>query len=137
MNVGQIQQVVRRHPNLKQHTRGFYDSEHLPAILIPGGYIVNYKAKHWFCLFVTPEGALEFMCSLGKTPGQYGLRFSNCPITVNAVKLQSPGSSLCGGYVIFYLYYRTLGLDMETILHFFTSDTTQNDDKIVQFLGTI
>ena len=80
---------------------------------------------HWLALFVTDEGTVEFMDSLGKHPSDYHFHMK---ASYSTKRLQPPNSILCGMYVLYYLYWRTRNVPMHAII----STLNGNNDAIVR-----
>lgn len=137
MEAGQIRSILHRHVNLLEDVRGVFARNQLPNNLPPGGYVVNTDNAdgagiHWIALWALDD-AVEFMDSLGLPPEQYGWTFTRS-VLMNTRQLQSTDSATCGAYCIYFLYFRSLGLSMQSILEFFTDDTRGNDLHVTRFL---
>jgi hypothetical protein len=115
---------------MKDRVWGVFARDELPRFLLPGGYVLNSDVRssggvHWLALFVTDEGAVEFMDSLGKHPTTYHFHMKT---SYSTRRLQPLNSILCGMYVLYYLYWRTRDVPMHTIISTLNGD----NDAIVQ-----
>ena len=82
------------------------------------------------------ENEVEYMDSFANDPEYYGLTFL-FPTVMNARELQSDNAVTCGAYCLYFLYFRCLGLSMDTILAFFGSDTRVNDMHVTQLVALL
>lgn len=140
MEAGEIRNILQRHAILVEHVRGVFARDQLPEHLPPGGYIVNTDNAdgpgiHWVALWVE-EDSVEFMDSFAHDPEYYGWSFS-LSLLMNARQLQSDNAITCGAYCLYFLYFRALGLSMETILEFFSVDTRLNDLHVSRFVALL
>ena len=120
---------------MKQRVWGVFARDEVPPILLPGGYVVNSDVRssggvHWLALFVTDDGTIEFMDSLGRKPTDYHFHMK---CVYSTMSLQPVNSILCGLYVLYYLYWRTRNVPMDAILSTLSGD----NDAIVQSLYNI
>lgn len=140
MEAGEIRNILARHELLRDRVWGVFARDRLPAHLEPGGYIVNSDieaggGEHWMALWVTDQ-EVEFMDSFAEEPEYYGLTFL-FPMLMNSRQLQSDNAVTCGAFSLYFLFFRSLGLSMETILSFFSSNTHANDSHVTQFVGML
>lgn len=141
MEAGQLRDIIARHRTLRDSVWGVYAKDNLPRPLRSGGYILNSAnasdgGEHWLALWVTSHG-LEFFDSFAKPPAYYGLRFTTVPTMLNVNQLQSDNSTTCGGFVLYFLFHRSLGGTMESILSHFNANTRVNDRRVIQFVSKL
>lgn len=134
MEAGEIRNILGRHAVLQNNV---FSRDQLPTYLPIGGYVVNTDnwdgpGIHWIALWVL-EDTIEFMDSFGLEPAYYGWSFA-LPVLMNTRQLQSDTASTCGAYCLYFLYFRALGLNMATILEFFSTDTQLNDLHVTRFV---
>ena len=115
---------------MKNAVYGVFAMGELPPHLLPGGYVLNSDVRsgggeHWLALYVDEDGTVEFMDSLGHPPEKYGLRVN---ATHSIRPVQANSSTLCGLYVLYYLFWRTRGVPMDVILDTLPS---KDNDAIV------
>jgi len=140
MDARQLNRKLGKDIPLKENVWGVFARDELPATMLPGGYIVNTRdrasgGEHWIALYVTQSKQIEFVDSLGKKPEHYGIILSKAYI-YNNKKFQASGSTTCGLFALYYLYWRTRGLPMYNILESFVSDTHSNEIIVEQFNTT-
>ncbi len=127
MDAEELQRTLRCDPIMNEVTWGiFAQSEFPPGPLLPGAYIVNTTnspGRHWILIFVDNHG-IELYDSLGRTEHSYGLHLGSRTLPY---RLQPPNSKKCGLYVLYFLYWRSRGIDMNLI---FDSLKT-NSERIV------
>ena len=135
-----MRDIITRHYHLQSRFAGIFARDQVPRELESGFfYIVNSanradSGEHWLTFFMDEE--VEFMDSFGKSPEQYGLHV-RYPLIMNGRQLQSNESDTCGHFVMFYLYFRTLDLSMETILSSFSENTQRNDVVVRNFVDLL
>jgi hypothetical protein len=130
MDATQLERRIRSDPKLNERVWGVFARNELPSPLHPGGYVVNSQERglpglHWLAVYVTEDGSVEFMDSLGRTPSEYQLNL-NC--TYYSAPVQPVGSNACGLYVLYYLYWRTRGIPFHVIMS--TLNRSNNDDTV-------
>ena len=145
----QLQHFVRLHRHLNKHFLGVYALNQLPRSLnkparaLACGLIVNtdtnnLPGRHWIACLLLPHGRGEVFDSFGQLPPPRVQLWMNrhCPRgwTFNSTAIQSPLSTLCGGYCLYYLFERmVLKTPLKTIickLTFFSN----GDSIIARFL---
>ena len=127
MDARELEKYIRRDPQMNAVTWGVFARDELPRDdLLPGTYVVNSHdapGEHWFLIFV--EDGMELYDSLGRSPKDYGI-YQPCDYL--SKRLQSYNSNTCGQYVLYFLYWRSRGIDMYSL---FTS--LKNDsENIIQ-----
>lgn len=98
----------------------------------------NKSGSHWCAYYFESPYHIEFFDSFGKCPSAYGFNIN--AHHWNKIKFQSPKSSVCGAYCLYFIYYSSLGLSMREIQSMFYSNyqfSSQNDDKVIKFAQDI
>jgi len=141
MDNEQMIEIAERHYSLSEHFAGVFSRDQLPETLARGYfYVVNSAnhdetGKHWLGIYVN-ENEIEFMDSFAKVPEAYGLHIEY-PLTMNARQLQSNYSDTCGYYVMYFLFFRSLGISFDCILNTFQDDTYENDIAVKNFVSLL
>jgi len=130
----QISEIAERHCSLREHFAGVFSRDQLPETLARGYFYVvnsanyNEPGRHWLGMYVN-ENEVEFMDSFANEPETYGIHIEY-PLIMNARQLQSDDSDTCGDYVMYFLYFRSLGLSFPCILSSFRGDRYENDVSV-------
>ena len=138
MNSQQLSSILQQDQYVGPIFCGVYPINHLPPIR-DGAYVINtaphdHPGLHWVAVMVNGKSA-EYFDSYGGEPidvlRQWGKRkrWSNNPIP-----LQSPLTSVCGQYCIYYLLHRARGIDLNTLLMDFEVDVDKNDKLVYDFV---
>lgn len=138
MDGSQIFEIVSKDPCMQEHFRGIFARDRVPRCLPRGFYVWNTakhseKGEHWVAVHVSNYHKVEFFDSFGKPPTFYGWNISG-GVKYNKKSLQSINSSLCGMYALFYIYFRCYGIEMESILAKFGTNTHENDSHVLHFV---
>ena len=153
MDTLQILKMLQSDSFTKSVFTSVLPSDRLPDIVLerPKGYIVNVDGSdkpgsHWVAMFfpTTPDGegdgAAEFMDPLREKPNYYSEHFktflqnNSSSYIYNKHVLQSPWSSVCGQYCLFYALHRCRNIPMSTITNMFTNDKEWNDMLVRDFI---
>ena len=145
MNTPQLLKCIRTDPILNSQCAGVYPIDRLPE---PKGYpecvIVNLDphfkpGSHWMAVYIDAEGFGEFFDSYGRAPETKQIKKyleDNClDWTTSNKRLQSPFTSTCGQYCIYFLYYRVRGRPMKDVVEDFTHDFEENDTTVTTWLN--
>lgn len=104
----------------------------------------NKSGSHWVGLYInTNGGELEFMDSYGIGISSYPKYFmsfvnkNNLKVLENNVMLQSPTSTVCGHYVIYYMIKRLQGCSRRTFYNHFSSNLDKNDKIAFNFVRKV
>lgn len=145
MNTLQLTRCIREDPLLRDQCSGVFSLDKIPEITaIPDCFILNLDKEkdpgsHWVALFIDHDGNGEYFDSYGRMPGKRTIREfldQNCSTwTWNDKHLQSPYSSVCGHYCVFFLFHRVRGNPMHECVKEFGSDLEQNDVFVNGFLN--
>lgn len=139
MNSDEIHYYLK---HLPVNSFGVYASDCLPVIIPPLSAIVvntdphTHKGTHWVAFFRDVHGRLEYFDSYGNQPTVYDhIRFIrrniSCCYFYNPNTLQSIDSSVCGLYCLSYLYFRSLGFQMNDFTSLFSDNVNRNDSLVV------
>jgi hypothetical protein len=96
---------------------------------------------HWI-LFYIMSNTLYFIDSLGYTPQHYAGNIFQYFDNYNNVKeivinkgIQNPNSYTCGGFVLYFAYYLSIGVGVTAIMNCFNyRDLNRNDIIIEDFI---
>ena len=138
MNTLQILKVLEQDRYVKPLLRGVYAIDTLPKCT-NGAYVVNtapsnHPGKHWVAVFVCNSG-VDYFDSYGGEPSSRLKRWcKNRSWSYNPVPLQSPLTSVCGQYCIYYLLHRARSITLDEMLLDFCTDVDHNDQFVFNFL---
>ena len=122
MDARELERHIRQDAAMNAVTWGVFARNELPRDdLLPGAYIVNSHdapGEHWFLLFVGDR--VELYDSLGRAPNKYGIYI---PCDTLGKRLQAYNSNTCGHYVLYFLYWRSRGIDMHALLKSLEKDS--------------
>lgn len=146
MNNLQLQALANRCAVLKDIFVGVYPSDCIPDFrglkkrrayaLIVNLEKSNHPGTHWIALYLPSRysGTAEYFDSYGRKPSLPSFckllnKYRNC--IYNNVMLQSPFSSVCGQYCLFYLCHRARKESVSTIFRIFRNQSKHVNDVIV------
>ena len=138
MNTQEIRAILANDPFVGPVFQGVYAIDQLSALQL-GAYVVNTSASnkntgHWVAMWVTPY-AVEYFDSYGRDPPEKIKRKCRTKQWIcNGRFLQSPLSSVCGQYCIYYLLHRARGDGLEKIVKEFDHDVDENDMLVYEFI---
>jgi len=143
----QISSKIEHFP-FKKYFSGIFAIDKIPRVLKNYHFIVvntdisSGPGKHWFCI-VRLHNVIEIFDSLGLPDVNKQLFISHFNvrgisyISFNHTRLQPLTSSLCGEYVLNFLFerYHNLDLTFDDLVNECYSDQTKvNEDAIVLFI---
>ena len=148
MNTTQLTHVLSADPVVKEIFGGVYPSDQLSSVAVnsyPKSFVVNTDPKslpgtHWITIYLENEEHGEFFDSYGQHPNDYNnyfVNFMNKHTTEwkhNEKGLQSAFSNVCGQYCIYYLYNRSRGIPMSSIVNRFSLNRSLNDHFVYNFV---
>ena len=138
MNNLQIDDILRNDDVGRVLYRGVYASDTLPQCR-SGAYVCNtapssHPGEHWVAFFCT-EHTVDYFDSYGRKPSTSVLSaLKGKEITCNKLCLQSPFSSVCGQYCIYYLLQRMRNESMSVIVNQFDDNVDYNDQLVYDFV---
>ena len=138
MNTTQLSTVLNQDEYVGTIFRGVYPIDRLPTIR-DGAYVINtaphnHEGLHWLAILIKNDN-IEYFDSYGGEPSVKLLRWGKKKQwMINPIPLQSPLTSVCGQYCIYYLLHRARGIDLRTLLMDFGSDVDDNDKLVYDFV---
>ena len=138
MNTLEILSVLKQDPYVGPIFCGVYPSNRLPPIR-DGAYVLNtapdsHPGLHWVAVLVKGD-TVEYFDSYGGKPSLRLRRWGKKKLwTSNPIPLQSPLTSVCGQYCIYYLLHRCRGIDLNILLMDFGPDVDDNDKLVYDFV---
>lgn len=159
MNNEQLWKCVKQDQLMWRYCTGIYacDTVLLPRKKInslPICYIMNtdpiaLPGKHWIAVYLSIYGQHEFFDSYGRqqstvAPYLPKIKAAAAAATMagrsdwleNTVTLQSPHTSTCGQYCLYYLSHRCAGRQMKDIVNDFSADRVDNDRLINDYINS-
>lgn len=138
MNTEEISFALKQDPCVGPIFRGVYPSNRLPPMR-DGAYVINtapdsHPGLHWVAVLVKDD-TVEYFDSYGGKPSLRLRRWGKKKSwTTNPIPLQSPLTSVCGQYCIYYLLHRARGIELTTLLMDFGPDVDDNDKLVYDFV---
>lgn len=127
---------------INKHFIGVFPSDYLSIIQhhhhgFPMSAIINLDdstlpGTHWVAVYFNSNEEKEYMDSFGLPPPPVFRSILSTSYSYNKVILQNPLSTLCGGYCLYYLHYRSLKNKMSDVFSVFDSSNLIRNDLIVQ-----
>ena len=138
MNTQQIECILRTDRYVGPIFRGVYPLDKIVPFDI-GACVMNTSPSteisgHWVAIYAT-KNEIEFFDSYGSDPPTKLKKiWQNKTWSSNPIMLQSPLSSVCGQYCLYYLLYRARNYSMASILMDFDTDVDYNDEFVHEFM---
>lgn len=138
MNTEEITSVLKQDRYVSPIFRGVYPINRLPSSR-DGAYVINtapdsHPGLHWVSVLVKGDTA-EYFDSYGGEPSNRLRRWAKKRSWMsNPIPLQSPLTSVCGQYCIYYLLHRARGIALNTMLMDFGADVDDNDKLVYDFV---
>lgn len=146
MNSSQIFSCLKRHKTTSPHFRGVFPVDMLikNAKVLKGknnSYVCNTAVKnnsgeHWVAIFISASGEGEFFDSYGFPPNTTFSSFLdiNCDSWVRTnVSLQSPFTTVCGQFCVYFIHERSCGRNISSILQ--TLKNSDSDKLVNSFVN--
>jgi len=144
MNSAEIASAVVRDPVLHSVCVGVFPSNRLPSLKkYPSCFIANEDpaskpGSHWVAFYIPNKDTCEFFDTYGgyTRNGHFKAfikKFDNT--IVNANRVQSPISTVCGQHALYFLFNRCRGLTFTQIVNMYSRDAMVNDETICQFIN--
>lgn len=139
MNSKQLDHILRQDPFVGPLFCGVYPIDRLPPVH-DGAYVINtapalHPGLHWLALIVKGQ-SIEYFDSYGGKPSPKLRQWArNKSWVCNPTPLQSPFTSVCGQYCVYYLLHRARGFDLVSILMDFGVDVDENDKLVYDFVA--
>ena len=142
-----INQILWNDPITKKIFLGSY-----PACEIPNSKKKRYSfitntdqhdkpGTHWTAWMVEGDN-VEFFDSFGRSPKNFQMphEFKHFilgkTVSYSTLQVQEFSSSTCGYFCIYYIYFRSMGLDYAYIMKEFMS-LYDNDDIVIKFINSL
>ena len=142
-----LRAILHSDPVTKGRFRGcfalnetFQYNTKFPAIYIFNTGTLSSPGEHWLGIYIDSDGSCDYFCSLGTAPlaGLYDKLKKKLKVTTikyNTISIQHPLSTTCGYFVYYFLYYRSRGLQLDTIVNTFKNyDYFLNESLIRDFV---
>lgn len=141
----QLESLILTNWALKYYYQGVYAANCLPPYnsLKPLSFIIvnrsslHNKGTHWVLLIKNVDHSITHFCSMGERPKNHILQYltANGKYHVISTRFQSMSSALCGGYCIFYAYWRCVGgySDADVTQHLGENGLPCNEKEVAHF----
>jgi len=139
MDTLEIEKILNSDPGLKDSFLGVFASDQLPVIeKYPSCLVVNTdphdkQGLHWIAINFTVDHTGEYFCSYGRPPWVRSIKDfmkkNADKIVINKKCVQTPLSSVCGQWCIFYLVMRYCEFPMRIV-------EIANDCYVAAFVNT-
>ena len=150
MNGADIKRILQKDWNVRRVFRGVFACDTLPVYVNRGqahAFIINidphYKpGSHWVALYIDYFGAATYFDSFGLEPYipsiQNFILRNSFKWTHNSCSLQSPFSTTCGLYCIFFISNICRGDRLLDILHHFhLQNPIINERRIIALTSSL
>lgn len=147
MQGSEIEAIICKVPTIYNHFKGIYSIDTLPKLLKKRSFIIcntaeqNKPGQHWICICKT-DNEIELFDSLGIDSSKKNLLTKFCKfknvrfLKVNETPFQSPSTSTCGLFVIYFAVQRFHNLDLgfNTLLQeIFSNSLIVNEENVKSF----
>ena len=145
MNTRQLQCALDSDPAMKDYSRNVLALDQFQRVNLSdkGIFVCNDQpskksGNYWFLIFIDPE-KIYFVDSFANEPKYYHVdeklrTLKKKPIFTFSKMLQSPFSTLCGEYCIFFAYHLSRNSNLKYVIRFFTNDCVQNVQNVKDFI---
>ena len=138
MNTLEILKVLEQDRYVSPLFHGVFPIDQLPKCS-NGAYVVNtaksnHPGEHWVAVYMSGNTVDYFDSYGGKPSSRLKRWWGNRQCTYNPVPLQSPLTSACGQYCIYYLIHRCRGITLDEMLLDFCADVDHNDQLVYDFV---
>ena len=147
LNTIDLNQILQRNPITKKVYLGTY-----PACEIPKSrkkrycFITNTDqhdepGTHWTAWMVEGDN-VEFFDSFGRPPNDFQMPYEfkkyilGKKVSYSTLRVQEFSSSTCGYFCIYYIYFRSMGLDYKYIIKELLN-LYDNDDIVITFFNSL
>lgn len=139
MNNYQIEKILRS----RFDTRSTFVSVHsidtlpeLPRSRRPCSYVSNTASQyedgeHWVAYYFPLRGIGEYFDSFGMDPSKESKRFLGNKYKQNTRFIQNPFTTVCGQYVVLYIWMRSNNFSMTDIVRIFSHEDKDHIDIFV------
>jgi len=144
MDTLELASLCKTDRKLSMVFEGVFPYDCLPVVsAFPAAYIANTEPRtkpgaHWIAMYFDQDRNGDYFDSYGRIPlpkfksflDKYALEWQ-----YNNKQLQTPLTSTCGQYCIYFLYQRVREMPLQKILNRFVEDTLKNDEMITNFVN--
>ena len=135
-------------PYLHKNLDGVYSADKIPRKITKNHFFIcntdvsSGPGKHWFCVLKLENNILECFDSLGITDEkkEFLRKHLNLPkirkIDFNTTSVQSPSTSSCGLFVLYFLVHRFHNKDLsfdDLMNEIFVASVDENEKKVTSF----
>ena len=138
MNNGELESIIKQDPVVNEIFLGVFPRDKLPtsvsvsSCLIANTDTLGSPGKHWVAMY--KEGnRFEFFDSYGRKAFPNNFISTNV-YEYNSKVLQNPLSAVCGEYCLYYLYYRSRGESLDSIVGKLLSSSEDADTIVRDFV---
>ena len=144
MNTAELMQICKIDKYINPVFEGVFPSDRLPKKdIYPAAYIVNTDGTgkpgtHWVAMYFDQDQNGDYFDSYGRAalPVFKTYMDRHClEWQYNGKQLQTPLTSTCGQYCVFFLHQRCRGVALQKIIDMFGSDTVKNDQMVTNFIN--
>jgi hypothetical protein len=142
MNTEEILSCLQQDRFISPCLAGVYPRDKLPTTkTLPSAVIANTDVsaglgEHWVAIYFPIEGEALYFDIYGLEPQQKEfISYIGSPYDHNDVQLQSPFSSACGQYAIFFTAMACRGCTMKQIQKGFSKNLPENDAVVTEFVN--
>lgn len=142
MEGGVINRALRTNPVTKKFFLGTFPADRIPAITsYPSSMVVNMDnsnlpGSHWVAIFVPSRHTVFYYDSFGVKPSNRHIREflrKFLHVHINPTTFQSLVSDVCGFYVMYFLYFCSMGYSVSQI-HDNLVASSNPDIEVVRFV---
>lgn len=143
MNNRQIETILNSNRYTKRIFDGVYSVDKLPEFSFdkPVACVVNLDGSekpgsHWVAVYKNSDNNSEYFDSLGQPPPDQSLmwrihRFLGPSYRYNNTVIQHPLTTTCGQHVIYYIFHKSKGHDLQDIINSYPGGDYLEDDAFV------
>lgn len=143
MDTKTINNLLGKHFLTRQFYLGCYPADKLPRIhQTPASIVINEDesdepGSHWVGIFVKSKECAYYFDSFGMPPAPLIEKYlKNFPrIVSNRHVFQSPDSTVCGHYVVYFIFMASVGYSMHSIKRNLFANSKHTDDYVVKFVS--
>lgn len=141
----QLLSLLQKDCRVAAHLVGLYtlDEDWKTPSNLPASYVINSDSntgsgEHWLAVFIDKAGVVDYFDSYGTAPLEkiYKrlLALGHKDIRYNKLMLQGPISNSCGLYCAYFLYLRSYGIPMCSVLAPFQEYHFSYNEGLIRYL---
>jgi hypothetical protein len=138
MNTSEISACMKQDHRVAPYFVGVYPRNKLPSLeKFPSALIANTDVnkgpgEHWVAMYFPTDGQPMYFDSYGLPPQKQEFsKYMGSQYDHNNMQLQSPFSSTCGQYAIFFVAMACRGCTMKQIQDLFDKKNLEDNDVLV------